>query len=227
MNCPNCNTPILPKNINISTDIGQCTACHTVFKISEQVERNTLPPELVTFDLEATPKRIDIKHTDQSTILTASLRSKAAFVFVLLFLFLFTITSSIYILQLIIGTFYLKLSLFTLPFFIAALLVGMKALKNLFGKITITISSERLNVFNGIGKFGIEKSIYLNDISKIILTTFKTSRRRNRGTSKTIIHTVIEIEGTGGFTFGNPLSSIQIDYLLKALQKIVHEKKEQ
>lgn len=49
--CSNCNTILLPENINISTDLGKCANCHAILKLSElsvfpvTPEVTSTPPE--------------------------------------------------------------------------------------------------------------------------------------------------------------------------------------
>ncbi len=38
MTCPSCSTAIRSSNINIHTDVGQCSACGFVFRVSEQLD---------------------------------------------------------------------------------------------------------------------------------------------------------------------------------------------
>ncbi len=51
MTCPSCSTAIPIQNINIHTDVGQCSACGFVFRVSDQLDDGPA----VGFDLDRPP----------------------------------------------------------------------------------------------------------------------------------------------------------------------------
>jgi hypothetical protein len=217
MNCPKCTAPIPPQNTNISTDIGQCPECNFIFRISEHVGEKALPADLSNFDITDPPKGAWIEQHETDVQLGSTTRSVAAF-----FLFPFMCIWSggslggIYGSQIINGEFDLVMSLFGIPFLLGSILFWGITLMAIVGKVVVSINSYELKVFTGVGKIGRTQRI---DLDKIDHVTEQTTRGSKGSSTTTIL-----LEGQRNLSFGSGLSLDRRKFLLKSLQKIVHDK---
>lgn len=217
MQCPKCSSTIPSQSINVSTDIAQCLECNFIFRISEHVGSSALPTELANFDITDPPKGAWIEQHDTDVELGVSTRSFIAF-FYLPFMLVWSGGSlgGIYGIQLINGEFDPFISLFGIPFIIGTFFLGSLTAKAIAGKIIVKINNDTLEVFTGVGKLGRTQSVELDKISKV---SEHTTRSRKGGSS-----TAILVEGARNIEFGGELSLDRRKYILKALQKIVHDK---
>lgn len=217
MQCPKCTTTIPPQNINVSTDIAQCPECNFIFRVSEHVGAKALPADLSSFDVTDPPKGAWIEQHDTDIEIGASTRSFIAF-FLVPFMLVWSGGSlgGIYGTQIINGEFSIMMSLFGIPFLLGSIFFWSLALMAIWGKIVISVDANELQVFTGIGKLGRTQRIDLDKIDKVSENT----TRGSKGSSTT----TILLEGQRNISFGSGLSLDRRKYLLKALQKIVHDK---
>lgn len=213
MNCPNCNTEIIAKNINIKADIAQCHECNTIFKISSTLNETT------TFDFELNnpPKGAWIESEVDEIVIGASTRSPIAF-FMVPFMLVWTGGSigGIYGKQLVSGKFDLMMSLFGIPFILGALLFWSITFMTLWGKIEITLDSKGGKVFTGIGLFGRTKKFSWAEVSVVREKKSYFNSAGNNGNA-------IYLEGKRRISFGTILRSSRRYYLYNALKIIMHK----
>ncbi len=213
MNCPKCLSDIPQANINVATDIAQCTQCHNVFKISENISTQIDP----NFDKNNPPNGAWIDQNFDAMTLGATTRSWTA-----LFLVPFTLVWSggsmtgIYGTQIWSGDFNPAMSLFGIPFLIGSVFLISSALMTLFGKVEITLDTEGGKIFTGVGVVGWSKHFLWADVSNI---REEVSYSSKGGATKSIL-----LEGKTRLDFGSMLSEERLYYVLKSLQQIMAKK---
>jgi len=211
MKCPKCNTEILTENINIQTDIAQCHHCHTIFKISENIDGYIDD----NFDENDTPDGTWIKKDFNQTIIGATTRSAMAF-FLVPFMLIWTGGSvgMIYGTQFVSGKFDLFESLFGIPFLIGAIIFWTFALMAIWGKVELTLDSQGGKIFTGIGNIGLVKKFLWSEIK-----TVKESQANFRYPGS---HAgTLVIEGQKKITFGIGVSDERRYYLLNAIKSVM------
>jgi hypothetical protein len=210
MKCINCGTQISASQINITTDLAHCTACNTIFKISEaRVPVNDL------FDIKQKPNGTWYKKVNSNEIrIGASTRSPIAF-FLVPFMLIWSGGSlgGIYGTQLASGEFNLILSLFGIPFLIGTLIFGGIAVMSVAGKIEISLTKQGGSIFTGVGSAGMTKKFLWNDISKIQEIGSSGFGQKGRGMK-------ISLEGKKRITFGSALRESRRFYLVNALNRV-------
>lgn len=211
MKCYKCNNEIPSVNINIQTDVAQCSACNEVFKISEHISNEPA----TNFDINDTPKGTWYKKGSRDIVIGASTRSSIAF-FLVPFMLVWTGGSlgGIYGTQLLSGKFDLVLSLFGIPFVLGSVLFWAFTLMAIWGKVEITLTSKGGEVFTGLGKIGKTKRFTWEEISSVKESESSTKINNRQATN-------ILLEGKKRIVFGTGLSYNKKYYLLKALQQII------
>lgn len=212
MNCPKCRSEIPNTNINIQTDIAQCSNCSNIFKIS-----GTVADINANFDLNETPKGAWYYSDFDKTTIGATTRTPIAF-FLVPFMLVWSGFSlgGIYGSQIISGEFSLFMSLFGIPFLLGSLIFWSVTLMAIWGKIELTFDNQGGKIFTGIGKTGLTKHFSWKDVSKI---DEKTSNIRYPGNQGGLI----VFEGKKRLSFGLGLNEERKYYLLQAL-KTIHSK---
>ena len=211
MNCTKCKTPIGKENLNIMTDLGQCSHCGHIFKISESLT-DTVDDH---FDINNAPKGAWVKKDFNQMVIGASTRSPLAF-FLVPFMIVWSGASigGIYGTQIISGEFNIFMSLFGIPFLFGSFIFWSLALMSIWGKVEITIDKQGGTIFTGIGSVGRNKKFTWDEISSVnenlVLYSYNRSRN-NSGNS-------IVLEGKRRISFGSRLNENRRFYILKALQ---------
>jgi hypothetical protein len=213
MNCSKCLADIPQAKINIATDIAQCTQCHNVFKISENLSAQIDP----SFDKNYPPSGAWIEQDFDTITLGATTRSWMALFFVP-----FTIVwaggsmSGLYGSQIWDGKFNLAMSLFGIPFVIGSIFLISTSLMMVFGKVEIKLNTEGGKIFTGISIIGWTKQFFWSDVSNI--------REEVSYSSKGSATKSILLEGKTRLDFGSTLDEEKRYYILKSLQQILAKK---
>lgn len=209
MNCPKCRSEIPNTNINIQTDVAQCSDCGNIFKIS-----GIIPDIHSNFDLNDAPKGAWHHYDFDKTTIGATTRTPIAF-FLVPFMLVWSGMSlgGIYGPQIISGEFDLTKSLFGIPFLIGSLIFWCVTLMAIFGKIELTFDKQGGKIFTGIGKTGLTKHFIWKDVSKI---EEKISNIRYPGNQGGLI----VFEGKKRLSFGLGLNEERKYYILQALKNI-------
>lgn len=212
MKCPNCSTEIEKENINIKTDIAQCTSCGSIFKISEQISSTSSD----SFDINVPPKGTWLVKEMHSTKIGASTRSPIAF-FLVPFMLVWSGGSigGIYGSQILTGEFNLMMSLFGIPFILGSIIFWSIALMAIWGKVELTLDKSGGKIFTGLGNIGYTQRFIWEEISMVI----------EKQKSFTSNYEGIQLEGKRRITFGIGLRSSRRYYLYKALQIILQKVK--
>lgn len=213
MNCTKCKTPIGKENLNIMTDLGQCSHCGHIFKISESLT-DTVDDH---FDINNAPKGAWVKKDFNQIVIGASTRSPLAF-FLVPFMIVWSGGSigGIYGTQIISGEFNIFMSLFGIPFLIGSVIFWSLALMSIWGKVEITIDKQGGTIFTGIGSLGRNKKFTWDEIDtvkeNIVLYSYNRSRN-NSGNG-------IVLEGKRRINFATGLNESRRYYLFKAMKSI-------
>ncbi len=226
MQCPECNTTIPKKNVNIATDVAQCAACHTVFRISDATPTtnmvNTVHPD---FELKNMPHGVKIEQEVDKIIIRGTTRAWAqALIFApfgIVFLGIGLLALSFFMYTQVTDIVpYLVIT----PFLgVGSMLCGV-SLFFLFGKVELVLNKTHLSIFNGIGRLGHTVHVPLTDITVIEqrqVRKKKSGRKRNISSTKKI--TVIVLEGRTYQQFGRALLPERRKYIEQALQLLVQE----
>lgn len=213
MNCPKCNSELKKENINIQSNIAQCNACDTVFKISDNLERYADDE----FDTNNPPQGAWKNNAFNKIIIGATTRSPIAF-FLVPFMLIWSGGSlgGIYGSQIISGKFSLFESLFGIPFLIGSIIFWSLALMAIWGKVELTLDNRGGKIFTGIGKIGINKKFLWSEISRIEEKQTNFRYPGSRGSS-------IILEGKKRILFGTGLKSERLYYLLRATKSILNK----
>jgi hypothetical protein len=213
MNCPKCLAEVPQTHINVATDVAQCTQCHNVFKISENISAQIDPH----FDKNNPPNGAWIEQGYETMTLGATTRSWMA-LFIVPFMLVWSGGSlgGIYGTQIMEGNFNPFTSLFGIPFLIGTIFLGSYALMTVFGKVEITLNTEGGKIFTGIGVIGWTKRFIWSDISTI---REEVSYSSKGNATKSIL-----LEGKTRLDFGSMLSEERRYYILKSLQQILAKK---
>lgn len=139
--CSNCNTPIASTHVNVSTDIAQCSACNSFFKLSELLSSS------INIDIHPPQgSKIAIKKDFSGGIewgypkvgFTIATAAKLLFMFVWLsFVTLWTVFASK-------GSF--LFALFSIPFFLIGLTVVVMTLNNIYEVQTLKVDKTKLSL---------------------------------------------------------------------------------
>ncbi|MFY7839582.1 MAG: hypothetical protein ACOVP7_04870, partial [Lacibacter sp.] len=209
MNCPKCSFLISKEQVNVTTDIAQCTRCGLVFKISDFLQF-----EDPHFNIDEPPPGIKIKNEFSRRIITATTRSYYAF-FLIPFAAIWSVGSlnAIYGSQLRNGEVNIFLLLFGLPFIIGSIFLWKNAIMSSLGKVVIVTNDQGGEIFTGFGPLGITKTFEWESTSRIFKEQFYSSSFREDRTQ-------IIIEGSRRIKFGDRLTDQRNDYVLKALQEL-------
>ena len=214
MKCPKCNSEIYTENINIKSDIAQCSKCKNLFKISENI--NSYIDD--GFNENDTPNGTWIKTDFNSTIIGATTRSPIAF-FLVPFMLIWSGGSigGIYGTQLVNGEFDLFLSLFGIPFLIGSVIFWSFALMAIWGKVELTLDNQGGRIFTGIGNIGLVKNFIWSDVKTI---KEKQANFRYPGSQGG----VVVLEGKKKISFGLGVKEDRRYYLFRAIKSIMNKK---
>lgn len=215
MNCPQCQAVIPSHQINITSDIAQCTQCDFVFKISENIKPSSVIDS--TFNRNEPPKGAWIKSDFTAMTIGATTRSWFS-LFLIPFMLVWSGMSlgGIYGSQLSSGVFDIMSSLFGIPFIIGSVIFWSLALMLTFGKVEITLTTEGGKIFTGIGILGFTQRFEWSEISNIYEDITYSSRRQPQ-------HAII-LEGKTRLSFGSMLNNERRYYILKTLQQVFNRK---
>lgn len=209
MKCPRCHAELTAENINIQSDIAQCTKCNRVFKVSENIEDST---EENHFDIDDTVKGTWIHSTINKTVIGASTRSPIAF-FLVPFMIVWSGGSigGLYGPQIVSGKFNLYLSLFGIPFLLGSVIFWSLALMAIWGKVEVSLDQNGGNVFTGIGRLGLNKSFEWNEVSTVKESSSNLKYPGGQGST-------LVLEGQKRISFGSGLNAARRYYLLNAIK---------
>jgi hypothetical protein len=212
MKCPNCSADILAENINIKTDIAQCTGCNKIFNISVIMSNDVTDG----FDINTPPKGNWIIQETNTLVIGASTRSPIAF-FIVPFMLVWSgmAIGGIYGSQIIKGEFSLFSSIAGIPFILGSIIFWSIALMTIWGKVELSLDRLGGKIFTGIGKIGFTKNFGWDEISKI------QEKQRSFGSN----YEGLQFEGKRRITFGKGLRSSRSYYLFRALQIIIQNVK--
>ena len=215
MKCPNCNSEIPSININVQTDVAQCSICSHVFKISE----NLTGIHSDSFDINSPPDGAWINKDMNSLVFGATTRSWIAF-FLVPFMLIWSGGSlgGIYGTQIMSGHFNPFMSLFGIPFILGSILFWSFALMAIWGKVELTVDNDGGKIFTGLGKVGITRKFSWNEISSISESSSRAKYPGGSGSS-------INLEGKKRISFGTGLNESRRYYLFKSLQSLINQKK--
>lgn len=216
MICPKCQTTLRIEDINIKTDVGLCSKCQHLFKISEHIE----PIFNDNFDMNNPPKGAWINNGFNELTIGASTRSPIAF-FLVPFMIVWSGGSlgGIYGTQIVSGKFSLFMSLFGIPFVIGSIIFWSLALMSIWGKVEIKIDKLGGVIFTGLGKFGIKKTFSWDDVSTVRESVSNLKYPGSNGGD-------ILIEGKKRISFGKGLNQSKRYYLYRSLNQIVEKVKQ-
>jgi len=211
VNCPNCGTNVQAKDLNISTDIGKCSSCETVFNISESIQTNVEND----FDVEASPNGAEFIKLENGFQIIASTRSKAAW-----FIVPFTLVwagfslSAIYGSQLANQSFNLQTSLFGIPFLIGSTILISISLLMLAGKVVVGANGYNGWIFTGVGKIGWTRKFNWQDFHKVEegLTSFRINHSHKP---------VIFLQGKTRIGFGMWLNDERRYFIMNCIRKML------
>lgn len=214
MKCPKCNSEIHTENINIKSDIAQCSKCNNLFKISENI--NSYIDD--GFDENDTPNGTWIISDFNSTIIGATTRSPIAF-FLVPFMLIWSGGSigGIYGTQLAKGEFDLFLSLVGIPFLIGSIVFWSIALMAIWGKVELTLYNQGGKIFTGIGNIGIVKNFIWSDVKTI------KERQANFHYPGSQGGTIV-LEGKKKISFGLGVKEERRYYLFRVIKSIMNKK---
>lgn len=210
MHCPNCNFEIENEQINIQTDLGRCSNCNFIFKISEHFDATINDSFDISKPIQGTWYRKEMNHI----VIGASTRSPLAFVLVP-FMLVWTsgALGGIYGTQIINGEFNLLISLFGIPFIIGAVIFWRLAIMSIWGRVELKLDRMGGQIFTGVGKIGKTQKFDWADISTIKEIQFNYSRRGN-------ITSEIVLEGLKQIKFAKGVNESRRYYMLQALKSI-------
>ncbi len=214
MKCPKCHAEIHTENINIKSDIAQCSTCNNIFKISENIDSYIDDG----FNIKDTPNGTWIKTDFNSTIIGATTRSPIAF-FLVPFMLVWSGGSigGIYGSQLLKGEFDLFQSLFGIPFLIGAILFWSFALMAIWGKVELTLDNQGGKIFTGIGRIGLVKKFMWSDITTIKEKQANLNYPGSQGAT-------LVLEGKRKISFGLGVKEERRYYLFRAIKSIMNKK---
>jgi len=211
MTCPSCSTAIRSSNINIHTDVGQCSACGFVFRVSEQLDGGSADG----FDLDRPPDGVWIRHGLHQIVIGASTRSPIAY-FLVPFMLVWSGGSlgGIYGTQIVRGEFDPLMSLFGIPFLLGAIFFWSITLMAIWGKVEITLDTLGGHVFTGIGTIGRSKRFAWDEVTTVRESGSGRSYPGSQGS-------IIVLEGKRRISFGLGVKDDRRYYLLRALKSIM------
>ncbi len=226
MKCPKCLTNIPANHLNARRDIGDCPNCKFIFTPSEFSRTDDLITDSNGFNINNTPERISIYFQGNTTTLQANISSPIAlFLVPFMALCTYAIVNGLYLSQWYQGKFSLSLSLVGIPFLLAILYAWGITLLSMAGKIVISINPDQLTLFKGVGKIGITNHIDLEKIDSVKEQTTPLYDDHSF-TGHTTMYRSILLKGLKTTkSIGIGLNEEQHQYLLKALQKIIPDKK--
>ncbi|MBJ2175876.1 hypothetical protein JBL43_16600 [Aureibaculum sp. A20] len=211
MKCPKCNATINTEQINVKTDIAQCTSCGTLFKISENLGNDAYD----SFDKTNVVAGTWYKTEHNDTIIGATTRSPVA-IFMVPFMLVWSggSLSGIYGTQIIKGEFNLFLSLFGIPFIIGSIVFWGVTLMSIWGKVEVTLNNKGGKVFTGIGTIGLVKNFLWKDITALKEKKANLRYPGSQGGS-------LVFEGQKRISFGIGLKQERLYYLLRAIKSAI------
>lgn len=218
MKCPDCQTELLPENINVQTDVGRCHNCQLLFTLSEAVrglKTSAKPHDNDGFDPAQPPSGCWYRPEINQLVVGASTRSAIAF-FLIPFMLVWSGGSlgGIYGTQIFNGEFDLMMSLFGIPFILGSVIFWTFALMSVAGKVELTLDSEGGTIFTGLGRIGIKKRFSWKDVRAVResdLSVHYPGSKNGR----------LQLEGKTRISFGSGLNSSRRYYLLRTLQSVI------
>jgi len=212
--CPKCNTTLLPEQINVTTDFAFCSACNEGFKLSTCVDRDAVNSDV----LGNPPNGAWFRREMDTCVLGATTRSPIAF-FLVPFMCVWSGGSvgSIYGSQIAKGVFDPGLSLVGIPFLIGSIIFWSLALMAICGKVELKLSNvKRSSVLIGIGSLGWTQYFDWRSIQNI---REENAAVRYPGGNQGVIF----LEGKNRVVFGMGLNESRKYFLLNALKYLKAE----
>lgn len=212
--CPKCERVIDAEEINVSTDVAMCRACNEAFSLPEALDRERAK----AVDLDRPPKGACFERTFDGFIIGAMTRSSEA-----LRLSFFALVLSVLGIGIlhgiheVTGEFQLPVSLFAVPFLLAAPIIWAHVLMCVCGKVKVAVEGARGEVFAGIGSLGRTKRFNWLDISDV--RKVRRPKKNHLGT-----HNRIVIEENRQIQFGYWLRDDRQDFMLQVLRKMLAER---
>jgi hypothetical protein len=199
-------------DINVSTDIALCRACGKTFSFSEIVNGS----EANGPDLNSPPTGAWFEQFPNGFRTGASTRSWMAVFFVP-----FTCVwsgmslSGIYGKQILSGSFDLTSSIFGLPFLIGSFFLVSLCAMTVAGKIEVVKDGERLSVFRGVGRLGWTRSYQWSDFSTARESAGRNGFNFNRQTQ------AVALEGKRRLAFGSMWNDERRYFVLSVLRRML------
>ena len=212
MKCPNCNSTIFSKNINVQTDVAKCSACKIIFNVSEQTSSSD-------FDPQKMPSGSWLIEKNGKVILGATTQSTQSLIQVpITFFWTVVMFGGIYGSQFLNNRFDLLRSLFGIPFIIITIFLWGMALMTIDGKVELTLSELGGKVFTGVGSLGITETFFWDEISNVEEQVCEYKYPNSMGSE-------IIMTGLKKIKFGSVLTNERKHHLFRSLKMMFNEVK--
>ena len=213
--CKNCSGPLRGSDFNVGTDVALCPSCGHIGRLSDLVKRRDAPR---AHTILHPPPGAFRRDSFKGPVFGATTRSPIAF-FLVPFMLVWTggALGGIYGTQILKGEFNLFLSLFGVPFLLAALLFWGITLMAIAGRVEVRVHPDgRGEVFTGVGRWGRTKPFDLAAVEAINEETSLIRNRRNhQGLQRQIVLT-----GRSRLAFGRGLSDDRRHFVLQSLRAL-------
>lgn len=213
MQGPRCQSDINSTNINVQTDVGTCTVCHHVFKLSEQILSIHLHP----LKLEHTVAGVTYRHDWSGHTIVANAWHLPSFLCTLLFALPWTLaTVAMFNLAGIMTNGMSSKHFISLMFVCAACSAWVKLLFLAFGKVEVHSYAIEGSIFTGIGIFGFKRHFYWQEIDAIEEDIARDKMQlMGAATQRKIM-----LLGKKILAFGSFLKAEKYFYLLQAMRQL-------
>lgn len=213
MKCLKCNTEIKPEYINTIKGVAKCSNCGGVFTFATK----DLPQ--TNFDVNLPPKGTWHTNDFATTKVGATTRSSSAF-FIVPFLIIWSglAFGGIYGSQIVSGKFNIMMSLFGIPFVVAAITFSALAMMSVFGKVEVVFDNVGGKIFTGVGNIGYTIFFTWDDVNRIDITE-SSLKYNDKNASQ------ISLIGQKVVSFGTVLNKERRSYVYRVLSNYLQSLK--
>lgn len=208
INCPACQSQIVEQNLNIQDDEAYCPSCNQVLQLSSFSNIGAVND----FDVDLPPQGVSYSSDTGKVNISASTRSPLALFFVP-FTVIWAGLSFNYVFgpQLLFAESGVVQFLLGVLIFFGMVVFGGLAAMMTAGRVQITISNNRAEIFEGIGSLGWTQNINWEDVRIIRAkkTTFYLYDSQIGG---------VCLEGKVKMKFGLTLTQERMNYIVNALR---------
>lgn len=212
LKCPSCGSLLAVEDVNMAADMALCRACNKVSRFSELVQEKR-DEEILDF----VPRRMNVAKTLKGLEVTYRKRKGEGFFLLLFTVFWNAVTGFALFSEMREMTYEsLPVLLFLIPFVLIGVGTFAGALYALFGRMTLTLTPGRGELFRGVGKLGRRQHFLLAKDSHISIEASNMERN-----DKTLDKIVVQQPGGKPFEFGTGIAEAEArEYVVALLRQM-------